>query len=139
MDEDDNSGESPANGPEPQKPDPEGIDPTRRSKSERWEKRYAYIEPQKEFVDLRSPTLQRYDLQAFKLKHPQFSPWSPKSNAVMLYLSSSHRTVCDGYTYLPGAPRIVAELGRRLLNRWSPGPELLERKVSDDEIRGSIT
>lgn len=104
-------------------------------KRERWEKRYAYVEPLKEFVDLNSPNLQRYDLQAFKLKHPQFSPWTAKANAVMLYLQSPHKTVCDGYTYLPGAPRLLDDAGRRLLNRWSPGPKLLERKVSDDEIR----
>jgi hypothetical protein len=104
-------------------------------KRERWEKRYVYIEPQKEFVDLQASNLQRYDLQAFKLKHPLFSPWAPKANAVMRYLQSQHKTVCDGYTYLPGAPRLVDDAGRRLLNRWSPGPELLERTVTDDEIR----
>jgi hypothetical protein len=103
-------------------------------KRERWEKRYAYIEPQMEFVDLKSPNLQRYSLQAFKLKHPQFDHWAPKKNAVTRYLQSQHRTVCDGYTYLPGAPRLVEE-ARRLLNRWSPGPELLEREVTDHEIR----
>lgn len=148
-DEDDNSGESSANRPEAPAPDREGADgpghgsslppsqeePTHSPKPERWERRYAYVEPQKEFVDLRSPNLQRYDLQAFKLKHPLFSPWAPKANAAMRYLLSPHRTVCDAYTYLPGAPRVVEEPRRRLLNRWSPGPELLARKVTDDEIR----
>jgi hypothetical protein len=90
-------------------------------KGERWEKRYAYIEPQKEFVDLKASNLQRYDLHAFKLKHPLFSPWAPKTNAVIRYLQSQHKTVCDGYTYMPGEPRLVEEQGRRLLNRWSPG------------------
>src|ERR1051326_1513841 len=116
-------------------PKPPGTGtPTGVSKPERWEKRYAYIEPLKEFVDLKSPNLQRYDLQAFKLKHPLFDPWKPRSNAVMRYLRSPHKTVCQGYTYLPSRPRIVDEAGRRLLNRWSPGPALLERNVTDDEI-----
>lgn len=102
---------------------------------ERWEDRYAYVEPAKEFVDLRSPTLQRYDLQAFKLKFPLFSPWSANSNAVIRYLQSDRKTVCDGYTYLPGKPRIVTEGSRRLVNRWSPGLAVLDRVVSDDEVR----
>jgi Family of unknown function (DUF5906)/Primase C terminal 2 (PriCT-2) len=105
------------------------------ARRERWEDRFAYVEPLKEFVDLRSANLQRYDLQAFKLKFPQFDPWNIKSNAVIRYLRSGRSTICDGYTYLPGSPRIVEERGRRCLNRWSPGLQLLDRKVSDDEIR----
>ena len=102
--------------------------------SEEWQDRYAYIEPRKEFVDLRSPTLQDYDLQSFKLKFPDLSPWSPKSNAAMRYLRSNRKTVCDGYTYLPGKPRIVEEEGRRLVNRWSPGLDVLGRTVSEEEV-----
>ena len=45
------------------------------------------------------------------------------------------KTVCDGYTYLPGSPRLVDQNGRRLLNRWSPGLALLDRVISDGEIR----
>ena len=100
-----------------------------------WQDSYAYIEPLKEFVDLKSPNLQRYDLQAFKLKFPQFSPWAPRTNAVILYLQGTRKTVCDGYTYLPGSPRLVDQNGRRLLNRWSPGLALLDRVISDSEIQ----
>jgi hypothetical protein len=100
-----------------------------------WQDSYAYIEPLKEFVDLKSPNLQRYDLQAFKLKFPQFSPWAPRTNAVILYLQGTRKTVCDGYTYLPGFPRLVDQNSRRLLNRWSPGLALLDRAISDSEIR----
>ena len=102
---------------------------------ERWEDRYAYVESMKEFVDLRSTTLQRYDLQAFKLKFPMFSPWSATTNAVIRYLQSDRKTVCDGYNYLPGKPRIVRDGRRRLVNRWSPGLALLDRLVSDEEVR----
>ncbi len=99
-----------------------------------WQSQYAYIEPLKEFVDLHSSNLQRYDLQAFKLKFPQFSPWAPRTNAVIRYLQGTRKTICDGYTYLPGAPRLVEEAGRVLLNRWSPGLESLRRTVEDEEI-----
>lgn len=102
---------------------------------ERWEDRYAYVEPMKEFVDLRSPTLQRYDLQAFKLKFPMFTPWSANANAVIRYLQSDRKTVCDGYTYRPGKPRIVRDGVRRLVNRWSPGLAVLDRVVGDEEVR----
>jgi hypothetical protein len=102
---------------------------------ERWEDRYAYVEPMKEFVDLRSPTLQRYDLQAFKLKFPMFTPWSVNTNAVIRYLQGVRKTVCDGYTYLPGKPRIVRDGGRRLVNRWSPGLAVLDRVVSEEEVQ----
>ena len=100
-----------------------------------WQDSYAYIEPLKEFVDLKSSNLQRYDLQAFKLKFPQFSPWAPRTNAVIRYLQGTRKTVCDGYTYLPGSPRLVDQNSRRLLNRWSPGLALLDRVISDSEIR----
>jgi hypothetical protein len=102
---------------------------------ERWEDRYAYVKPAKEFVDLRSPTLQRCDLQAFRLKFPMFTPWSTSTNAVIRYLQSDRKTVCDGYTYRPGQPRIVREEGRRLINRWSPGLAIVDRIVTDDEVR----
>jgi hypothetical protein len=100
-----------------------------------WQDSYAYIEPLKEFVDLKSSNLQRYDLQAFKLKFPQFSPWAPRTNAAIRYLQGTRKTVCDGYTYLPGSPRLVDQNSRRLLNRWSPGLALLDRVISDSEIR----
>jgi hypothetical protein len=100
---------------------------------ERWEDRFAYVEPVKEFVDLRSLTLQRYDLQAFKLKFPMFTPWSVNANAVIRYLQSDRKTVCDGYTYRPGQPRIVREEGRRLINRWSPGLAVLDRVVTMED------
>ena len=100
-----------------------------------WQDSYAYIEPLKEFVDLKSSNLQRYDLQAFKLKFPQFSPWAPRTNAAIRYLQVTRKTVCDGYTYLPGSPRLVDQNSRRLLNRWSPGLALLDRVISDSEIR----
>lgn len=100
-----------------------------------WQDSYAYIEPLKEFVDLKSSNLQRYDLQAFKLKFPQFSPWAPRTNAVIRYLQGTRKTVCDGYTYLPGSPRLVDQNSRRLLNRWSPGLALLDRVISDSEIQ----
>ena len=115
----------------------DGVPPAGGDKAlfERWEDRYAYVEPHKQFVDLRSPTLQRYDLQAFKLKFPMFSPWLPKSNAVIRYLQGDRKTVCDGYTYLPGKPRIVRDGGQRLVNRWSPGLALSDRAVSEAEVR----
>jgi hypothetical protein len=102
---------------------------------ERWEGRFAYVEPLMEFVDLRSPNLQRYSLQAFKNKFPAFDPWNQTKNAVMRYLRSNKKTICDGYTYVPGAPRLLEEDGRRLLNRWSPGLSSFDRDVGDQEIR----
>ena len=105
------------------------------TQGDEWQSGFAYIEPLKEFVDLNSPNLQRYDLQAFKLKFPQFSPWAPRTNAVIRYLQGVKKTICDGYTYLPGASRIVNQDGRRLLNRWSPGLAILDRAINDDEIR----
>jgi Bifunctional DNA primase/polymerase, N-terminal/Family of unknown function (DUF5906) len=103
--------------------------------TDEWQAGFAYVEPLKEFVDLNSSNLQRYDLQAFKLKFPQFSPWAPKANAVIRYLQGPRKTICDGYTYLPGAPRLVDQDRRRLLNRWSPGLALLDRVISDNEIQ----
>jgi hypothetical protein len=35
----------------------------------------------------------------------------------------------------PGSPRLVDQNSRRLLNRWSPGLALLDRVISDSEIR----
>ena len=118
-----------------QNPAPDDPVADKKALFERWEDRYAYVEPMKEFVDLRSPTLQRYDLQAFKLKFPMFTPWSANANAVIRYLQSDRKTVCDGYTYLPGKPRIVMDGGRRLVNRWSAGLAVLDRVVSDEEVR----